>query len=327
MGSVNAVRRTAIAANHSATHLLHAALRQAMGNTVEQKGSLVEGGRLRLDFACANPLSPQALNRIEQLVNAQIRLNTEVTTELLSRDEASRRGAMALFGEKYGEYVRVLTIGQGFSSELCGRTHVKRTGDIGYFKIIRESGISAGIRRIEAVTGEEAVLWGQAIEAQVDRLATLLKTAPEGLEQKMQQLILEKKQADKIFDEVQQGLFEGEKKRIPDAIVSIQGIQVLALCFSYAGPKPLRRLLEKLKGELKTAVIVLAGIEGQKSHILCGVTQDCIAAFSAIEIADYVALQVGGKGGGRPDMAQATGQTEGLSQAVQSVYDWVKERA
>jgi len=320
---VNQEKRKETALNHSATHLLHAALRTLLGKHVEQKGSLVEPDRLRFDFSHFEPLDKKRLQQVEHLVNEKIRENSAVETEVLPVEEALSRGAMALFGEKYGDNVRVLQMGTGFSVELCGGTHVLRTGDIGFFKITNEYGVSAGIRRIEAVTGEQATAWVDGLENCLNRLAESLKSPADMLEDKLLQLIEKNKQLEKEIQKLNQSLVSGNSIDLQGQ--TIHGIQVVAAKLPVGDIKILREKVDQLKQKWKKAAIVLAAVdENQKITLIAGISPDCQANLKANALVAFVAAQVGGQGGGRIDMAQGGGnQPEHLSTALESVYHWV----
>ena len=333
LARVDSGKRNATALNHSATHLLHAALRQMLGLHVQQKGSLVEPDRLRFDFSHFEPLSPELITTIEQLVNEKIRENTFVETKVLPVEDAIGQGAMALFGEKYGKLVRVLKMGTAFSVELCGGTHVKRTGDIGVFKITAEYGIAAGIRRLEALTGVRALDWVNAIEAQRDRLAFILKCKPETLEDKLQQLAEKNRQLEKDLQILKATVMAGKgndlEKSLEEKIQKTpHGIRVLAAKLPVGDIKLLRQTVDHWKSKLGfAAVIVLGGINSQnRVCLVAGTTRDCQDQFQSNRLVNIVAAEVGGKGGGRPDMAEAGGsQPENLDKALGLVYDWVSK--
>jgi len=323
-------KRSATALNHSATHLLHAALRTIVGSHVQQKGSLVEPQRLRFDFTHFEPLTMEQIQAVERLVNEKIRENSVVETNIMPVEQAVSSGAMALFGEKYGKDVRVLKMGGGFSVELCGGTHVKRTGDIGFFKILSEVGIAAGVRRLEAITGEKALIWVNEMEGRFNRLAVLLKCAREAVEEKVQQILTKNKQLEKnklILSKESSGidldkLLEKAKNH------KIQEINVLVDTLPVGDAKTLRELVDKLKDKLGTAVIVLAvKEEAEKLTLIVGVTRDLTDKILAGELLNYVARQVGGQGGGRPDLAQGGGnQPEMLDEALKSVNAWISDK-
>jgi len=323
---VNESERRDTAYNHSATHLLHAALRMVLGEHVTQKGSLVEADRLRFDFSHFEAVTPEQLEHIEQLVNEQIRANHPVETQLMSLDEAMQSGAVALFGEKYAQEVRVLRMGS-FSVELCGGTHVHRTGDIGLFKIVAETGIASGVRRIEAVTGRRALIWFEQSEAQLGRLAESLKARREDVEEKVLQLIERSRSLEKEIDRLKGKLASSRGDELADRAVEIDGVRVLAAQLDGADPKTLRETVDKLKNKLGSAAVVLAAVSGEKISLVAGVTKDRMDRIRAGELVNSVATQVGGKGGGRPDMAQAGGdQPEKLEAALAGVPEWIRER-
>jgi alanyl-tRNA synthetase len=328
LAAVDKETRYATALNHSATHLLHAALRQIVGSHVQQKGSLVEPLRLRFDFSHAEPLTLEQMQKIEKLVNEKIRDNSVVATEIMSVDRAINSGAVALFGEKYGKEVRVLQMGGNFSVELCGGTHVQRTGDIGLFKITAEYGVAAGIRRLEAITGERALEWGHRIAANLDRIGALLKCRPESIEEKVQQLIAKTQLLEKDLQQLKAKLATGKGVDLTEQILEVKGIPVLAAKLPVGDLKTLRETIDRLKSQLRTAVIVLAGVDEQhKINLIAGVTADCTDKIQANSLVNYVAKQVGGQGGGRVDMAQAGGNQPGhLDAALNSVYKWVEEK-
>ena len=320
-------RRTRIKANHSATHLLHAALRKILGTHVHQKGSIVDEQRLRFDFAHATPLSAQEIVAIEILVNEKIQANLPVDVQVMSSKDAMSSGAMALFGEKYGDEVRVLTMGKDFSIELCGGTHTERTGDIGLFKIVSESGIAAGVRRIEAVTGMTAVAWVQSQEEFIHKISEIIKSTPAELENRLQQLNTKIKTLEKQNAKLQADLVGGGGKDLLSEVRDIKGVKVLAAILPAGDAKSLREAVDRFKQQLGTAVVVLGINEDQKVSIVAGVTKDCVGRVNAGALVNAVAMQVGGKGGGRPDMAQAGGdQPEKLGAALASVYSWVENK-
>jgi alanyl-tRNA synthetase len=312
--------------NHSATHLVHAALRRVLGGHVEQKGSLVDSERLRFDFSHFEPVDQEQLQIIERMVNEQIRENDVVETRIMSLEDAKASGAVALFGEKYDEQVRVLRIGE-FSTELCGGTHAKAAGDIGLFKIISESGIASGVRRIEAITGERAVEWIEQDEAQLQRVSEIIKAGREELEEKVTQLVDNNRRLEKELEQLKSKLASSAGSDLAADAVEIDGIKVLAAKLDGADPKSLRDTLDQLKNKLGSAVIVLATVSGDKVSLVAGVTKDQTAKVKAGDLVKTVAEQVGGKGGGRPDMAQAGGnRPEALDGALASVEPWVRER-
>ena len=322
---VDQVRRQHIMRNHSATHLMHKALRQVLGEHVQQKGSLVNVERTRFDFAHNSPLSDAQLRQVEALVNAQVLANAATQAQVMAFDEAVKGGAMALFGEKYGDEVRVLDIGN--SRELCGGTHVARSGDIGLFKLVAESGVAAGIRRVEAVTGEGALAWVQAQQDQLDQAAAVLKTRPEELAHKISQLQEGMRGLEKELARLKSSLAASQGDDLLSQAVEVQGVKVLAAMLQGADAKALRETLDQLKQKLKSAVLVLAANEGGRVSLIAGVTADLTARVKAGELVNHVAQQVGGKGGGRADMAQAGGtDAAALPQALTSVAAWVTQK-
>jgi alanyl-tRNA synthetase len=319
-------RRAATMRNHSATHLMHAALRNVLGTHVQQKGSLVDPQRLRFDFSHFEAVTAEQLRQIEQQVNEQIMLNSQVDTRIMNIDDAKNSGAMALFGEKYGEKVRVLSIGE-FSTELCGGTHVSRAGDIGLFKLIAEGGVAAGVRRIEAVTGNAALDYVLEKDALQQRLAGLLKTSPDKLENRIAQLLEQARATEKELEKLQAKLASSQGADLAAQAVDVKGIKVLAVSLDGADVKILRETLDRLKNELHSAAIVLAAVNDEKISLVAGVTKDETKKIKAGELVNFVAQQVGGKGGGRPDMAQAGGNNPAaLADALAGVAAWVEER-
>lgn len=324
---VTADRRVKIKANHSATHLLHAALRKILGSHVQQKGSVVDAERLRFDFAHATPLTADEILAVENLVNEKIQQNLGAEVKVMTTKEAIDSGAMALFGEKYGDKVRVLNMGDGFSVELCGGTHTNRTGDIGLFKIVSEAGIAAGVRRIEALTGMAALAFMQAQDALVHRLAESLKTTPAELEVRLQQLNSKLKTLEKQTAKLQVELTKGSARDLLQEARDIKGVKVISAVLPAGDAKSLREAVDRYKQQLGSAVVVLAVAEDSKVSMVAGVTKDCSNKVNAGELINSVAIQVGGKGGGRPDMAQAGGdQPEHLVSALDSVYAWVEKK-
>ncbi len=319
---VNTAARAATVRNHSATHLMHKALREVLGSHVQQKGSLVTPERTRFDFAHPAPLTDAQIQRIEALVNAEVLVNAVTQARIMDIESAQKTGAMMLFGEKYGEKVRVLDIGS--SRELCGGTHVKATGDIGLFKVVAESGVAAGVRRIEAVTGENALAYLQGLEATVAQAAQLLKVPADQLQGRIGQVLEQVRALEKEMAALKGKLASAQGDELLAQAVDIKGVRVLAAQLPGADAKVLRDTLDKLKDKLKTAAIVLAAVEGERVQIAAGVTADCIAKVKAGELVNFVAQQVGGKGGGKPDMAMAGGtRPETLPQALAGVRDWV----
>jgi alanyl-tRNA synthetase len=322
---VNWQRRQAIILNHSGTHLLHAALRKVLGDHVQQKGSLVDPERLRFDFAHYEPVSPEQLAEIEHLVNQQIRANAVAETRVMSIDDAKQSGAMALFGEKYGDDVRVLSMGE-FSVELCGGTHVDHAGDIGLLKITAESGIASGVRRVEAVTGETALLWVASNEDRLQRIADLVKGSRDDADEKVAQMLDRQRTLEKELKQLKGKMASSQGSDLASQAVEVNGIKVLAARLDGADSQVLRDTLDQLKNKLGSAAVVLATVDGDKVSIVAGVTKDRTGQLKAGELVNFVASQVGGKGGGRPDMAQAGGnQPEHLDAALESVPGWVEQ--
>jgi len=323
---VDAERRQAIRLNHSATHLMHAALRTVLGEHVQQKGSLVAPDRLRFDFSHYEPVSDELLAEIEDLVNDEIRRNVEAVTKVMSYDDAVASGAIALFGEKYDDEVRVLNFG-GFSVELCGGTHVDRTGDIGIFKITHETGIASGVRRVEAVTGKGALEWLNARRQILDGIAGLLKSQPDKVATKIDHLLKRNKDLEKELAAAKQALLTGGSGDRSDDAEEIGGIKVLAARIDGADAKTLRDAVDRYKDKLKSAVVVLGSVDNGVVRLAAGVTKDNTDRIRAGDLIKPVAEQVGGKGGGRPDFAQAGGNNpEALDAALGSVSAWVAEQ-
>jgi alanyl-tRNA synthetase len=323
---VNQERRNAIALNHSATHLLHAALRKVLGLHVEQKGSLVAEDRLRFDFSHPQPLLPEELRRVEELVNSAIRDNAPVETKVMGLDDAVAAGAMSLFGEKYESDVRVLSIGD-FSMELCGGTHVERAGDIGFFKILSESGVAAGVRRVEAVTGETAYDWVVHTDQVLRDIAALLRGSREDVDEKVRELVERARRLEKEVQQLKSKLASGQGGDLTSQAKDVGGIKVLAAQIDGADAKSLRDAVDKLKSKLGSSVIVLATVEEGKVVLVVGVSADLLTRMKAGEIAGAVAAQLGGKGGGRADFAQAGGtQPENLGKALAGVESLIRSR-
>ena len=324
--SVDLARRRATVLNHSGTHLLHAALRAVLGDHVQQKGSLVEPERLRFDFAHYEPVTPAELREIEDMVNAHIRANDEAVTRIMSIDDAMNSGAMALFGEKYDAEVRVLSLGE-FSVELCGGTHVQHTGDIGLLKIVAETGIAAGVRRIEAVTGEAAMQWVNRNESRLQRVAELVRGSRDDVDEKVMQLLEKNRALEKELQQLKGKLASSQGSDLASQAVDVEGLKVLAARMEGADVKTLRDTLDQLKNKLGSAAVVLAAVNDGKVSLVAGVTKDRTGEIKAGELVNAVASQVGGKGGGRPDMAQAGGsQPENLDSALESVTGWVQQQ-
>ena len=326
MAAVDSGARARAAWNHSATHLMHAALRKVLGAHVQQKGSLVDAQRTRFDFSHNEPVSNAQLRQVENLVNREIRRNTEISVRVMKYDDAIKAGAMALFGEKYGDEVRVIGMGE-FSTELCGGTHVRRTGDIGFFKIVSESGVAAGIRRVEALSADGALAWVQEQESRLAEAALVLKTQPQELSQKISQIIDGARALEKELARLKSKVASAQGDDLAAQAAEVAGAKVLAVALDGADVKALRETLDKLKDKLKSAAIVLASTEGGKVSLIAGVTADLTAKVKAGELVNFVALQVGGKGGGRADMAQAGGtDTAKLPAALASVQAWVQQK-
>jgi alanyl-tRNA synthetase len=324
---VESKHRNDIVRNHSATHLLHAALRLVLGNHVTQKGSLVAVDRLRFDFSHPDAITPEQLTEIEDLVYQKVLENGAVNTEEMAIEDAKKSGAMSLFGEKYGESVRVLSISDGFSTELCGGTHVRHTGDIGLFKIISESGIASGVRRIEAVTGVAAIQWVREKELKLNKIAGLLKSDHGSLELKLEQLLDKTRIQEKEIERLLSSLASNAGNDLATDAVNIGGINVLAKSLQNADPKSLRNTVDQLKNKLGTAAIILATVEGTKVSLVAGVTKDALDKVKAGELVNFVAEKVGGRGGGRADMAQAGGNDpSGLEAALNDVPSWVEQQ-
>jgi alanyl-tRNA synthetase len=322
---VNAERRARTIRHHSATHLMHKALREVLGAHVSQKGSLVDADKTRFDFTHTAALTPEQIVQVEQLVNAEILGNAATSAKVMSLDDAQKTGAMMLFGEKYGESVRVLEIGS--SKELCGGTHVQRTGDIGIFKILSESGVAAGIRRVEAITGDRALTYLQKLDTQINQLAVSLKASPSDLAQRITQLQDHARSLEKELERLGSKLAASQGDELMSQAVEVNGVKILAALLEGADAKVLRETLDQLKNKLKTAAIVLASVQDGKVQLAAGVTADTIAKVKAGDLVNHVAQQVGGKGGGKPDMAMAGGtDPKGLTVALKSVQAWVSER-
>jgi alanyl-tRNA synthetase len=323
--TVDAERRAATMRNHSATHLMHKALREVLGEHVQQKGSLVDAERTRFDFSHNAPLTAEQIRRIEALVNAEILANTPTQARLMDIESAKAMGAMMLFGEKYGETVRVLDIGS--SRELCGGTHVQRTGDIGLFKVVAEGGVAAGVRRIEAVTGANALAYLQQLEATVDEAAAALKAPAGELTTRIGQVLEQVKGLEKEVAALKSRLASVQGDELAMQAQDVKGVKVLAARLDGADAKTLRETMDQLKNKLKTAVVVLASVDGAKVQLAAGVTADTTGKVKAGELVNFVAQQVGGKGGGKPDMAMAGGtDAAALPAALASVPGWVAER-
>ncbi|WP_334048138.1 alanine--tRNA ligase [Alteromonas gracilis] len=324
--AIDLANREAIKKNHSATHLLHAALREILGEHVTQKGSLVEAPRMRFDFSHFEAVTAQQLVEIERRVNQEIRANHALATELMDLDEAKASGAMALFGEKYDEKVRVVTMGP-FSVELCGGTHVARTGDIGLFKITSEAGIASGVRRIEAVTGEHALEVVQTQQATLSSLSALLKTDSQNVVDRVVSLQNQTKELEKALNSAKQKLASQQGADMLSNAVEINGVKVLVANLEGVEAKSLRSMMDDIKNRIGEGIVVLGVANESKVNLIAGVTKNLINKVKAGELVNFVASQVGGKGGGRPDMAQAGGDNpENLQQALDSVNAWLQDK-
>ena len=323
---VDGERRKSIALNHSSTHLLHAALRKIVGEHVAQKGSLVNAERLRFDFSHFEPMTGKQVREVERLVNAQIRANNNVSAQVMAKDDAMKVGAMALFGEKYGEEVRVLRIGE-FSTELCGGIHVERAGDIGFFKIVSETGVAAGVRRVEAVTGLNAVEWVEHTESLIQAVGERVKSGRDGLDEKIQQILDRSRQLEKELEKLQAKLASAAGSDLASQALDIGGLKLLVSRLDDADSKSLRDLVDQLKNKLGSAAILVAAVKDGKISLAAGVTQDQTARIKAGDLVNVVAMQVGGKGGGRPDFAQAGGNDPTkLDAALGEVPEWVRQK-
>ena len=322
---VDGAQRAHTIRNHSATHLMHKALREVLGSHVAQKGSLVDADKTRFDFSHNAPLSADEIRQVEVIVNQEILANVATEAQLMAYDDAVKHGAMALFGEKYGDEVRVLGIGS--SKELCGGTHVTRTGDIGLFKIVSEGGVAAGIRRVEAVTGENALALVQSLAGRVNEAAAALKTPPEEITQRIAQVQDHVKALERELLTLKSKVAASQGDELSRQAVDVSGIKVLAAALDGADATTLRQTMDQLKDKLKSAAIVLATVKEGKVSLIAGVTADATARIKAGELVNFVALQVGGKGGGRADMAQAGGtDPSGLAEALRAVPAWIGER-
>lgn len=317
--------RDATRLNHSATHLMHAALRQVLGEHVQQRGSLVDANRLRFDFSHFEAVTKEELREIERLVNDQIRRNTDIQTELMALDAAKEKGAMALFGEKYSEEVRVLTMGDGFSVELCGGTHASRTGDIGLFRIVSEQGVASGVRRIEAVTGAGAIETVESLEDLVAETAGLVRGDQTNLAEKVGALIDQNKKLEKTVADLNRKLASGGGRDVADSAIDLGEFKLLVNQLDGADPKSLPDALDQLKNKIGTGIVVLGTVNDGKVGLIAGVTKDLTDKFNAGDVVNHVASQVGGKGGGRPDMARAGGSNpDALPAALESVEGFIR---
>ncbi len=321
---VDAPRRQSIVLHHSATHLLHAALKQVLGEHVEQRGSLVAPDHLRFDFTHPRAVSAEELREIERMVNREIRINPASQVDVMPFEDALKTGASALFGEKYGDQVRVMKFGD-FSIELCGGTHVERIGDIGQFKITEESAVASGIRRIVAVAGDAAVSWVQEMEGRLRKVASNLHVAPDQVEHRLAQLMERNRALEKDVDELKSLMASAKGDEMLDRVVDVDGIKVLAAELDGLDAQSLRSTIDRLKDQLGTAIVVIASVDQGKVRLAAGVSKDLISRIQAGNLVNFVAQQIGGKGGGRPDFAQAGGtQPENLGSALSAVSDWVR---
>jgi alanyl-tRNA synthetase len=326
-GAVDKTQRHAVTLNHSATHLLHEALRQVLGEHVHQKGSLVDHERLRFDFSHGEAVTTEQIRRIEYIVNAEVLNNTQVMTDVMSMEEAKAKGAMALFGEKYGEQVRVVSIGGEFSVELCGGTHVSRTGDIGLLRVSGETSVAAGIRRIESVTGMGALAFCDKEQDSITDIATMVRGARNGLGKKVQSIIDENKRLQKDLEKLKNKLANVAGSDLMSSLRTVNNISVLATVVDGADSKSLRGIADQVRSKIQSGVFLLAAIEGKKAALIAGVTSDLTDRIKAGDLLKFVTAQVGGKGGGRADMAQgAAGDITNLASALESVFDWVEKR-
>jgi alanyl-tRNA synthetase len=322
---VDADKRARTMRNHSVTHLMHKALREVLGPHVQQKGSLVDAAHTRFDFAHNAPMTDEQIRKVEAIVNAEILANSPTQARVMPMDDAQKLGAMMLFGEKYGSDVRVLDIGN--SRELCGGTHVQRTGDIGLFKIVSEGGIAAGVRRVAAVTGDNALAYLQQLEATVAQVAGTLKATPAELQSRVGAVLDQVRGLEKELGALKGKLASAQGDELLSQAIDVKGLKVLAATLHGADAKTLRETMDKLKDKLKSAAIVLAAVDGAKVQLAAGVTNDSIGRVKAGELVNFVAQQVGGKGGGKPDLAMAGGTDAAkLPQALASVRGWVAER-
>ncbi len=323
---VDALARERTRNNHSATHLMHAALRGVLGKHVQQRGSLVDAERTRFDFSHDKAMTPEEIRKVEDIVNTAIRSNAQVSASVMKYDDAIKAGALAFFGDKYGDEVRVLQMGE-HSTELCGGTHVARTGDIGFFKIVSEGGVAAGVRRVEAVTGRGAVEYVQALDRDLQHAAFLLKAPPSDVAQKITQIQENVKSLERELARLKSKLAASKGDDLASQAVDVNGVKVLAVSLDGADARSLRETMDQLKAKLKSAVIVLGAVEGDRVQLAAGVTADTTAKVKAGDLVNYVAQQVGGKGGGRADMAMAGGSDPSkLMSALASVQSWAQQR-
>ena len=327
-GVVDHSVRQATALNHSATHLLHEALRQVLGSHVEQKGSLVDSQRLRFDFSHEEAVSNEQVRRIEHLVNQEIFKNTSVSTQVMSMDDAKAKGAVALFGEKYGDEVRVVSIGGDYSVELCGGTHVSRSGDIGAIRISAESSVASGIRRIEGVTGMKAVSFCDDQQDAITDVLSILRSGRQGLNEKAQSIVDDNRRLQKEIEKLKSKLANTAGNDLMSGLQDVGGISVLSTVVEGADAKSLRGVADQVRSKMHRGVFMLAAVEGEKASLVAGVTKNLTNEIKAGDLLKFVTDQVGGKGGGRPDMAQgATGDVSQLPKALESVYQWITEKS
>ena len=325
-GQVDQALRQATALNHSATHLLHEALRQVLGDHVKQKGSLVDSERLRFDFSHGEAVSPEQIRKIEYIVNSEVLKNTEVTTDVMGMEDAKAKGAMALFGEKYGDSVRVVSIGAEFSVELCGGTHVSRTGDIGLLKVSGETSVAAGVRRIESVTGMKALEFCDNQQDSITDIASIVRGSRTTVGDKVQGIVDENRRLQKDIEKLKNKLANAAGSDLMADLRQINGVGVLATVVDGADAKSLRGVGDQVRSKIQSGVFFLAAIEGEKAALVAGVTSNLTGHIKAGDLLKFVTSQVGGKGGGRPDMAQgAANSIENLPAALESVYEWVEE--
>lgn len=325
-GEVDQTLRQATALNHSATHLLHEALRQVLGDHVKQKGSLVDSERLRFDFSHGEAVSPEQIRKIEHIVNSEVLKNTEVTTDVMGMEDAKAKGAMALFGEKYGDSVRVVSIGAEFSVELCGGTHVSRTGDIGLLKVSAETSVAAGVRRIESLTGIKALEFCDNQQDSITDIASIVRGSRTTVGDKVQGIVDENRRLQKDIEKLKNKLANAAGSDLMADLRQINGVGVLATVVDGADAKSLRGVGDQVRSKIQSGVFFLAAIEGEKAALVAGVTSDLTGHIKAGDLLKFVTSQLGGKGGGRPDMAQgAANSIENLPAALESVYEWVEE--
>jgi alanyl-tRNA synthetase len=325
LAQVDVQRRQATMRNHSVTHLMHKALREVLGDHVQQKGSLVDADKTRFDFTHNQPVTDAQIREIERRVNEEILANAPTQARVMELEAAQQTGAVMLFGEKYGAQVRVLDIGS--SRELCGGTHVQRTGDIGFFTITAEGGVAAGVRRVEAVTGLQALTYVQTMETTLGGVAGTLKVQPSEVPARVGAMLDQVRELEREMGALKGRLASAQGDELMAQAVDVKGIKVLAARLEGVDAKTLRDTMDKLKDKLKTAAIVLAAVDGNKVQIAAGVTADAMGRVKAGELVNFVAQQVGGKGGGKPDLAMAGGTEPGkLAGALASVPAWVAER-